>query len=125
MYKSKESIESKWYQDLDQDITLEECEEMLQSLKKKTAPGMSGITYTLIQAASNKTQEIFRTFAEICIKTGNIPEKWKISQIYPIPKETNWQHDLENVRPIALLETFRKCMTKILNLLRSFAKEIF
>ena len=48
---------------------------------------MSDITYSLIQAGSTKTQEIFRTFAEICIRTGRIPKKWKISQIYPIPKE--------------------------------------
>ena len=48
---------------------------MLEGLKKKTAPGISGITYTLIQAAGIKTHEIFRTFAEICIKTDIIPEK--------------------------------------------------
>jgi len=87
---------------------------MLEGLKKKTVPEISGITYTLIQAAGIKTHEIFRTFAEICIKTGIIPEKWKISQIYPIPKEGEWHYNLSNVRPIALLETFRKCTTKIL-----------
>jgi hypothetical protein len=87
---------------------------MIQGLKKKTAPGISGITYTLIQAAGVKAHEIFRTFAEICIKSGSIPEKWKISQIYPIPKEGEWHYNLSNVRPIALLETFRKCTTKIL-----------
>ena len=87
---------------------------MLINLKNNTVSGMSGITYSLIQAGSTKTQEIFRTFAEICIRTGRIPKKWKISQIYPIPKEGDWQYNLGNVRPIALLETFRKCMTKIL-----------
>src|SRR5690242_2463292 len=87
---------------------------MLGGLKKNTAPGISGITYTVIQAADARSQEIFRTFAEICIKSDKVPEKWKISQIYPIPKDVDWQHDLSNVRPIALLETFRKCTTKIL-----------
>ena len=87
---------------------------MLIGLKKKTAPGISGITYTLIQAAGPKSQEIFRNFAEVCIKTGKISDKWKISQIYPISKETDWHYNLDNVRPIALLETFRKCTTKIL-----------
>ena len=87
---------------------------MLAGLKKNTAPGISGITYSLIQAGSSKTQEIFRVFAEICIRTGRIPKKWKVSQIYLIPKEGDWQYNLGNVRPIALLETFRKCTTKIL-----------
>jgi hypothetical protein len=87
---------------------------MLAELKKNTAPGISGITYTLIQAAGEVAQKIFRIYAEICIVTGKVPEKWKISQIYPIPKDVDWQYNLGNVRPIALLETFRKCTTKIL-----------
>src|SRR6185295_7780076 len=114
IYKPKEFIKKEWYKDLNQDISEAEWNEMLQGLKKKTAPGISGIIYTLIQAAGAKTHEIFRMFVEICIKTGIIPEKWKISQIYPIPKEEEWHYNLSNVRPIALLETFRKCTTKIL-----------
>ena len=38
----------------------------------------------------------------------------EVSTDNPIPKETDWQYNLNNVRPIALLETLRKCMTKIL-----------
>ena len=87
---------------------------MLAGLKKKTAPGITGIIYSLIQAADIQSQEIFRTFAKICIKAGIVLKKWKISQIYPIPKGENWHYDLSNVRPIALLETFKKCTTKIL-----------
>src|SRR5690349_638438 len=37
-----------------------------------------------------------------------------MSQIYLILKGEEWHYDLNNVRPIALLETFRKCTTKIL-----------
>ena len=48
---------------------------MLTGLKKKTAPGITGITYSLIQAADIQSQEIFRTFAEICIKAGTVPKK--------------------------------------------------
>jgi hypothetical protein len=96
------------------EISEEEWEDMLKDLKNNTAPGISGITYTLIRAASNRAQNIFRRFAERCIRQGDVPKKWKISQIYPIPKESEWKYNLNNVRPIALLETFRKCTTKIL-----------
>src|SRR6185295_2185484 len=113
-YKPKKSIQANWYEEVNQSISEEEWAEMLAELKKNTAPGISGITYTLLQAAGPRVQDLFRTFAEICIKTGMVPLKWKVSQIYPIPKETDWQYNLSNVRPIALLETLRKCMTKIL-----------
>ena len=74
-YKSKKEIKEEWFQDLDQSITEEEWSDMLAGVKKNTAPGISGITYSLIQAGSSKTQEIFRVFAEICIRTGRIPKK--------------------------------------------------
>src|SRR5690242_4326517 len=32
----------------------------------------------------------------------------------PIPKDADWRYNINNIRPIALLETFRKCVTKIL-----------
>ena len=75
IYRSKKTIEAEWYKNLDQDITEEEWSEMLASLKKNTAPGITGITYSLIQAANIQTQRIFRTFAEICIKSGLVPKK--------------------------------------------------
>src|SRR5260364_56521 len=36
-----------------------------------------------------------------------------MAQLYAIPKNEDWGHNLNNIRPIALLETFRKCVTKI------------
>jgi hypothetical protein len=113
IYYPKPNISREWYNNLEDEIGEEEWQGMLAELKNNTAPGVSGITYTLLKAANISTQKIFRTFAWICIKKARIPDKWKISQIYPIPKDTDWGYDLNNVRPIALLETFRKCMTKI------------
>src|SRR5437868_5798270 len=86
---------------------------MLKKLKTSTAPGISGIRYILIKQASAKTQVAFRNFASRCLETGKIPLKWKIGQTYPIPKDVDWQFNLSNIRPIALLKTFRKCMTKV------------
>ena len=47
-YEPKREIKEEWYQCLDQSIMEEEWSEMLAGLKKNTAPGMSGITYSLI-----------------------------------------------------------------------------
>src|SRR5690242_5075248 len=35
--------------------------------------------------------------------------------LYPIPKRENWCYNLNNVRPILLLETFRKTVVRVLN----------
>ena len=75
IYEPKKSIQEIWYVDLDKEINEEEWLEMLADLKKNTAPGISGITYMLIQAASAKVQEIFRLYAEKCIRTGMVPRK--------------------------------------------------
>src|SRR5260363_107885 len=106
VYAPLERVQEKWFEALDKDISEEEWEGMLKDLKRNTALGVSGITYTLIKAADSETQKVFRSFAGLCIQLGRIPTKWKVSQIYPIPKDANWGYDLGNVRPIALLETF-------------------
>ena len=75
IYQPKEEIDEDWYKQLSQDIAEEEWIEMLSELKNNMAPGISGITYMLIKAASKQAQEVFRRFAEMCIKTGMIPRK--------------------------------------------------
>jgi hypothetical protein len=79
-----------------------------------TAPGISGISYILIKQVGKKIQEVFRNFADLCLVEGRIPIKWKIAQVYPIPKDVEWGYNLNNIRPIALIETFRKVVTKVL-----------
>jgi hypothetical protein len=46
--------------------------------------------------------------------TGEIPSKWKVAQVYPIAKDVEWGYSLNNIRPIALIETFRKVVTKVI-----------
>ncbi|CAG8815211.1 6094_t:CDS:1, partial [Gigaspora rosea] len=53
----------------------------------------------------NQTQRIFRGIASLCIMTGEIPSKWKVAQVYPIAKDVEWGYSLNNIRPIALIET--------------------
>lgn len=113
VYEPRTKIKENWYSNLNATVTEEEWEMMLQKLKMNTAPGISGIGYILIKQAGTGAQRVFRNFASACIRKGEIPMKWKIGQTYPIPKDADWGFDLNNIRPIALLETFRKCVTKI------------
>src|SRR3954463_1485680 len=49
-----------------------------------------------------------------CIKQQDIPTEWKHSTIVLIPKKETWSDNLKNTRPITLIETGRKLLTRIL-----------
>ena len=114
VYKPQERIKEEWYIEVEENIKEKEWEEVLRDLKTGTAPGISGISYILIKRAEKKTQEVFRVFADLCLKVEEIPTKWKIAQVYPIPKDVEWGYSLNNIWPIALIETFRKVVTKVI-----------
>jgi hypothetical protein len=113
IYNPKEWIKESWYENLEEEIEEEEWENILRELKANTAPGISGISYILIKQAGKKSQKTFRAFANLVLKIGEMPKKWKIAQVYPIPKDVDWEYNLNNIRPIALIETFRKLVTKV------------
>ena len=114
IYEPRADIKEEQYQDIEKKIEEEEQNDMLKELKNGTASGISGISYILIKRANRSTQSFFREFANLCIRVGKIPIKQKIAQIYLIPKGIEWGYNLGNIRPIALIETFRKAVTKII-----------
>src|ERR1043165_8459694 len=113
IYRPRENIKEDWYTEVEKKIEEKEWEEILRELKTGTAPGISGISYILIKRAEKKTQEVFRRFADLCLERGEIPIKWKIAQVYLIPKDIEWRYSLNNIHPIALIETFRKAVTNV------------
>ncbi|CAG8646355.1 4203_t:CDS:2 [Cetraspora pellucida] len=55
-----------------------------------------------------------KALASLVLETKEIPKKWKIAQAYSILKDVDWEYNLNNIRPIALIETFKKLVTKII-----------
>ena len=49
-----------------------------------------------------------------CLQTNTIPKQWKNSRIYPISKKPTFDGNLNNTRPISLIEHTKKLYTKIL-----------
>ena len=49
-----------------------------------------------------------------CLTTQSIPKQWKCSRIYPISKKSEFDGNLNNTRPISLIEHTKKLYTKIL-----------
>jgi len=114
IYNPIQEINSEIYCDLDNSISEEEWTEALKNTKPKSAPGPSGISYPLIKKVGPLAQKVFRHLANICIHDGEIPIKWKLSKLYPIPKGEDWNYNLTNVRPIILLEVFCKTVVRVL-----------
>ena len=75
IYTPREWIDAAWYEEVEGKIKEEEWEETLRELKIGTAPGISGISYILIKRAGKEAQKVFRTFADICLNLGEVPEK--------------------------------------------------
>ncbi len=45
---------------------------------------------------------------------NNIPDQWKEAYLYSIPKPKEWHYDINNTRPITLLDTIRKAVVKLM-----------
>ena len=86
VYNPLEKVNSRIYDSLGNKISEEEWLKALKETKSKSAPGPSGISYPLIKKAGSIAQKVFIYLADLCIKEGEIPNKWKLSQLYPIPK---------------------------------------
>ncbi|EXX57697.1 hypothetical protein RirG_204730 [Rhizophagus irregularis DAOM 197198w] len=95
-------------------ISIDEILEVAKDLPSGKASGPSGITYEDIKLTilplKDHIQEIFNDIMD----TEEIPKQWLKANIYPIPKPKPWGYDLNNTRPITLLETLRKMFMKII-----------
>ena len=95
--------------------SFEEWSEVIQHLPKNKASGPSQITNEMLQHLGPEMSKVLWKFICACIQMNDIPQAWKKANIYPIPKPKPWECNLNNTRPITLLETARKAMIRLLN----------
>ena len=95
-------------------ISKEELIETLTKCHNQKAAGESGIPYELLKKMGETNIPYLLTMLNLCIFKLNIPSNWKNTMIYPIPKKTDWEGKLADIRPITLIETTKKLLTKIL-----------
>ena len=83
----------------------------VESLKKGTAPGPSEISYVAIQAYPEEVlRQGYDILSEMWLQ-DQYPDEWQVRWLMPIPKKVSEEHgiaDSSAIRPIMLLETFRK-----------------
>ena len=87
-------------------ITLQEWDSTVMSLSNKSAPGPSGISYRILKKLPIEFNTLIVDLVNCCFSLNIVPMQWKVSHIIPIPKPQKFTYDINNTRPIALLDTF-------------------
>ena len=113
-YNPKTWIQEEWYSSVLNQISTADWESTIHSMEMSSAPGLSGIGYTLLKKLGKGAQEYIVNLLNLILQEGIYPKKWKAGMIFPIPKMAEWDLTLQNTRPIMLLEAARKCFIKII-----------
>lgn len=114
-YLPRESIDPSIYSKLMSEPTFDEWMSIINQLPLGKAAGPSNITNEMWRHLGNKMQKIIWKFICACLKLDTMPDQWKLANLYPIPKPQDWECQLNNTRPIVLLETLRKALVRLLN----------
>jgi len=114
-YRPKDDIDSSIYKDLMSPPSKSEWYAIIQQLPKGKASGPSGISNEMLQHLGPSMFDKLWIFIKATLKLSDFPAQWKEAHIYPIPKPQEWHHNLNNTRPITLLDTTRKAVVKLLN----------
>ncbi|GES94139.1 RNA-directed DNA polymerase from mobile element jockey-like [Rhizophagus clarus] len=85
----------------------------LTKLNTGAAAELSGIDYRVIRLFLEELHKLIIEFINITIRAGIVPDYWKQSYLCPFPKPNRFEYDLNNIRPIMLLDTIRKSATKL------------
>jgi hypothetical protein len=70
----------------DKEFTMEEVGQVIEGLKQKKAPGLSGITNEIAKLIFKAMPKTIISMYNKCLKTGTFPTNWKIAKVILITK---------------------------------------
>ena len=114
-YTPLSGIKDEWYSTLMSPPTRDEWQLVINSLPNGKAAGPSGVSNEMLKHLGKSMANALWKLICNCCQLNDIPADWREAVVYPIPKPTNWECDLNKTRPITLLETPRKALVKIIN----------
>lgn len=94
-------------------VSVERIVGIIKLKKKTSAPGEDGITYKILGGLHIKALERLRDLFEASVRLGEVPKCWKTGSIVLIPKGDKDPGQVENRRPISLIN----CIAKVLETL--------
>ena len=95
-------------------VEVEEVEIALKALNKEKSPGKDGLTAEFFQQFRTYLVPILCKIIENVERGGNLPENFKQGIITIVYKNKGGRENLKNYRPISLLNTDYKILTKVL-----------
>ena len=114
-YRPVDHINNSIYNDLMSPPSADEWYDLVNSLPNGKATGPSKVSNEMLKHLGPTTKKLFWYIICGCLQLSSIPHRWNYAFIYPIPKPKPWEYDLNNTRPITLLECPRKALIKLLN----------
>ena len=100
---------------LNDDITDEEVQIAINSLRNNKAYGIDLIINEFLVCSSGKCLDNFVKLFNLVLHTGIIPSEWCIGIIKPLFKNKGSPKDTNNYRGITILSCFGKLFTSVLN----------
>jgi len=113
-YKPISHIKQNTFSTIMDPISDHELAIALRDAPSNKAAGPSNIPTECWKKAGKKTKEALLNLLNQCLIQKDIPDEWKKATVILIPKPKNWQGNVDITRPITLIETARKLLTRIL-----------
>ena len=80
---------------------------LLKFSPRRKAPGISEIKNEILKISSEIVAPILSNWFKFCLLSGTVPKSWSQAIIIPVFKKGE-KNDIQNYRPISLLENIRK-----------------
>ncbi|KAG9295455.1 hypothetical protein G9A89_013484 [Geosiphon pyriformis] len=97
-------------------ISFNELSAVVKDLPDGKAAGLSGISNELWKHCDKSVLDMLLVLLNFCLVGELVPGPWREAWVSMIPKSYEWEGVLTNTRPIALIETACKILSKILQI---------
>lgn len=93
------------------DCTAGEVIVLLKKTQIHSASGPDGVSAWMLHTFADELAPSLASIFNLSLKTGKIPDDWKLANVVPIPKNSHTQ-DVRSYRPISLLPIISKTLER-------------